>query len=248
MIQVDKYSNIAETYDYALFENPERENFFMKIFKQNNVNTVLDCACGTGKDLILFNSLGFDAIGSDISDSMLSMAQKRINENGLRIPLYKADYQFLQNIFSKSFDAIVCLSNAINEIDVDVLKALNSMQTVLNDKGIIIFDQGQTDSSMQNPPKYSVEVNNRDFSRLYAMDYRRNIMTVNVFDLIHTDRKNDFNHSEFKVKIRLYNEWVKILNKANLQGDFYGYWDFDPYNKISSQRLIIVAKKRFKSI
>lgn len=244
MIQVDKYSNIAETYDYTLFKNPEREKFFMKIFKQNNVNTVLDCACGAGKDLILFNSLGFDTVGSDISDSMLSVAQKRINENGLRIQLYKADYQFLQSIFSKSFDAIVCLSNAINEIDVDVLKALNSMQTVLNDKGIIIFDQGQTDSSMQNPIKYSVEVNNRDFSRLYTMDYHKNIMTVNVFDLIHTDGQNDFKRNEFKVKIRLYDEWMKILNKANLQGDSYGYWDFGPYNKISSQRLIIVARKK----
>ncbi len=244
MSQTDKYLNIAETYDYMLYKNPEREEFFAKIFKQNNVKTVLDCACGTGKDLILFNSLGFDVTGSDFSDSMLSVAQKRIDENGLKLPLYKADYQYLENTFAKKFDAIVCLSNAINEIEVDVIKALNSMQNVLSDKGIIIFDQGQTDMSMQNPPRYSLEVNNKDFSRLYTMDYQVDIMTVNIFDLIHTDNQSDFKVNEFKIKIRLHDDWIKILDKVNLHGDFYGYWDSTSYNKQNSKRLIVVAKRK----
>ena len=54
----DKYSNIADTYDYMLLKNIEREMFFTKIFRNNNVKSILDCACGTGKDLVLFNSLG----------------------------------------------------------------------------------------------------------------------------------------------------------------------------------------------
>lgn len=244
MNQNDKYLNIAETYDYMLIKNPEREEFFTKIFQQYNVKSVLDCACGTGKDLVLFNSLGFDVTGSDFSDSMLSVAQKRIKENGLKIPLYKSDYQLLENTFEKKFDAIICLSNAINEVDVDTIKAFNSMKKVLNDKGIIIFDQGQTDLSMQNPPKYSLEVNNRDFSRLFTMNYQGKIMTVNVFDLIHTDSQSDLKVNEFKIKLRLYDDWIQILNEANLHGDFYGSWDLTPYNKKTSKRFIVVAKKK----
>lgn len=243
MGQNDKYSNIAETYDYMLYKNPPRENFFAKIFQQYNVKSILDCACGTGKDLVLFNSLGFNVTGSDFSDSMLAVAQKRIDENGLEIPLYKADYQYLENTFTRKFDAIVCLSNAINEIEVDVIKALNSMRNVLNDQGIIIFDQGQTDISMQNPPKYSLEVNNKDFSRLYTMDYQADIMTVNIFDLIHTENQSDIKVNEFKIMIRLYDDWIKILDTVNLHGDFYANWDFISYSKQNSRRLIIVAKK-----
>jgi len=204
----------------------------------------LDCACGTGKDLVLFNSLGLDVTGSDISDSMLNIAQKRIDENKAKISVLKADYQFLENTFSKKFDAIVCLSSAINETEFDVLKSLKSMKNVLNDHGIIIFDQGQTDMSMKNPPLYSLEVNNRDFSRLYTMNYLENIMTVNIFDLVHTEGQNDMNVNIFKIKIRLYDEWIKILNEVNLTGEFYGNWDLLPNKKTDSKRLIVVARKK----
>ena len=244
MGQNDKYQNIAETYDYMLFKNPQRENFFAKIFQQYNVKSILDCACGTGKDLVLFDFLGFNVNGSDFSDSMLAVAQKRINENRLKIPLFKADYQYLENSFTGKFDAIVCLSNAINEIEVDVIKALNSMKNMLNDQGIIIFDQGQTDMSMRNPSKYSLEVNNKDFSRLYTMDYQADTMTVNIFDLIHTDNQSDIKVNEFKIMIRLYDDWLKILDKVNLDGDFYGNWDFSSYNKQNSKRLIVIAGKK----
>ena len=243
-MEKDKYSNIADTYDYMLLKNIEREMFFTKIFQNNNVKSILDCACGTGKDLVLFNSLGLDVTGSDISDSMLNIAQKRIDENKAKISVLKADYQFLENTFSKKFDAIVCLSSAINETEFDVLKSLKSMKNVLNDHGIIIFDQGQTDMSMKNPPLYSLEVNNRDFSRLYTMNYLENIMTVNIFDLVHTEGQNDMNVNIFKIKIRLYDEWIKILNEVNLTGEFYGNWDLLPNKKTDSKRLIVVARKK----
>jgi len=56
--------------------------------------------------------------------------------------LIKTDFQYLENAFPNKFDAIVCLSNSINERSVDPVKALHSMQKVLNDNGIIVFDQG----------------------------------------------------------------------------------------------------------
>ena len=240
----DAYLGIAETYDYMLFENTERENFFVKIFDQYNVKSVLDCACGTGKDVLFFNSLGYDVAGSDISDSMLAVAQKKIDENGSNIPLYKADYQFLENTFTGKFDAIVCLSNAINDTEADVTKALNSMKNVLSDRGIIIFDQGQTDMSMKNPPSYSLEVNDRDFSRLFTMDYKKDIVTIKIFDFVHAERLSDFKMNEFKFKIRLYDDWEKILTAANLHGEYYGNWDSTLYDKHSSKRLIVTARKK----
>lgn len=240
----DKYFDIAETYDLMLPRNPERSAFFSGVFRQNRVKTVLDCACGTGKDLALFASLGLEVTGSDLSDAMLRVARKRMKDEGVRVALHKADFQHLPGVFRERFDAVVCLSNAINEIEVDVLKALRSMRAVLNDRGIIIFDQGQTDASMRNPPRSSLAVNTRDLSRLFTMDYRRDIMTVNIFDIHHACDRSDLVHHEFKIKIRLGDDWARILRAARLGGDFYGWWDSRRYNKRSSPKFIAVARKK----
>ena len=193
---------------------------------------------------MLFDSLGLSVTGSDISESMLNMSKKRIDESGLKIPLFKEDYQLLENKISEKFDAVVCLTNAINEPDVDVIKALNSMKNILNKNGIIVFDQGQTDLMMKNPPEHVLEVNNIDFSRLFTMNYSENIMKIKIFDLVHTDKENELSINTFNVKIRLYDDWTKIMEKANLDAEIYGSWDMSLYNKEKSNRLIVVARKK----
>ena len=80
----------------------------------------------------------------------------------------------------------------------------------------------------------------------HTMGYQADIMTVNIFDLIHTDNQSDIKVNEFKIMIRLYDDWIKILNKVNLDGDFYGNWDSSSYNKQNSRRLIVVARKKSK--
>lgn len=240
----DTYSNIAEYYDYMHEKNPEREKFFATIFRDNGVKTVLDCACGTGSDLLMFLSLGVEVTGSDLSDSMLNRARKKIEKNHLPITLLKADFHKLTEYFNKKFDAVVCLSNAVNENDVAIDRALKSFKSVLNKNGIIIFDQGQTDFTMKNPLKYSPVVNTRNFTRLFIMEYNNDVMKVEVFDFLHTEKENDFRHSEFFIKIRLYNDWLTILEKAGLTAEFYGDWNFEKYSTAESKRLIVVAKKK----
>jgi ubiquinone/menaquinone biosynthesis C-methylase UbiE len=74
----DPCADFAGHYDlfHESFEqrNPERIEFFRTVFAGNNVESVLDCACGTGRDLALFNSLGLEAFGLYISESMLNVA------------------------------------------------------------------------------------------------------------------------------------------------------------------------------
>ena len=103
------------------------------------------------------------------------------------------------------FDAVVCLTNSINEVltDDETLQALHSMKSVLRDGGILVFDQGQTDATMKNPPKFDAVVNTRDWTRFFVLEYLGNTMTVNVFDFIHTETSSDFRHSKVHVRIRL---------------------------------------------
>lgn len=239
----DKYARLAETYDLMLPQNPERKAFFARVFQRYKVRTVLDCACGTGNDVALFRSMGFEATGSDLSEAMLRMARKRMRDDGLSVPLFKADFQDLPAVFRERFDAVVCLSNAINETDIDVRRALRSMRSVLSDRGIIIFDQGQTDASMKNPPRYSLVVNTRDISRLFTMDYTKDVMTVTIFDIFHSYDRRDLARHEFRIAIRLADEWKTLLEREGLRGQFYGWWNLCPYNKRNAPKLIAVAQK-----
>jgi ubiquinone/menaquinone biosynthesis C-methylase UbiE len=242
----DPYRDIAERYDWMLRDDPAREAFFRNLFATYQVRSVLDCACGTGRDLLLFHALGCQVQGSDLSAAMLAQAEKRLGEANVSIPLRQADYRHLSRHFYAPFDAVVCLSNAINEPleEADTLQALRSMWAVLRDGGILVLDQGQTDASMQDPPRFAPVVNERDFSRLFVMDYSEQVMEVQVFDFIHTEEEQGFWHDTFRFRIRLQDDWTRILGQAGFAVTrFFGNWAATPYDKKESKRLIAVAQK-----
>jgi len=193
-MKINSYESFAERYDWMTQKNPAREKFFGRLFKKYNISNVLDCACGTGVDLIMFYTFGYNAVGSDLSDAMLDQAKKNLAATGQKTPLKKVDFRELEKNYSTQFDAVVCLSNAINEIheEREVNRALQSMKAVLRPGGILVFDQGQTDAMMKNPPKFAPVINNHDFSRLFVFEYSKDIMKVNIFDFIHTEQKCNF--------------------------------------------------------
>jgi glycine/sarcosine N-methyltransferase len=240
----DAYEEFSERYDWMSQEDPLRTAFFRNLFGEYNVHKVLDCACGTGSDLLMFHSMNLDTYGSDLSESMLAQAQKKTANTN--IELQKADFCYLPDAYSDKFDAIVCLNNSINEVlkDSATLRALRSMRSVLETGGLLVIDQGQSDASMRTPPRFAPIVNNRDFTRLFAMDYSPRIMTVSIFDFIHTGDEFDFKHHTVRIRIRLLDSWSDILREAGFgEVDFYGDWTFTRYDKEISKRLIAVARK-----
>ena len=58
----DLYANMADRYDrfhgeFAKYD-PVMVDFYRQLFVEHRVESVLDCACGTGRHLPLFHSLG----------------------------------------------------------------------------------------------------------------------------------------------------------------------------------------------
>lgn len=240
----DPYDGLAQRYDWMKREDPLRREFFQQLFAEHHVKKVLDCACGTGRDLLLFHSMGLEVFGSDLSDSMLAEARKNIGQAD--IPLHKVDYCELPEHYDVEFDAVVCLSNSINEPleDAHALRALRSMKSVLRTGGVLVFDQGQTDASMRNPPRFVPIVNNRDFTRFFVIDYAGDIQTVHIFDFIHTELQSDYKHTSVQIRIRLLDSWRQVLRMTGFSSfDFFGDWNRTPYSKETSQRLIAVANK-----
>jgi glycine/sarcosine N-methyltransferase len=240
----DPYESFAERYDWMKQDDPARQKFFRRLFARQHVARVLDCACGTGHDLIMFRSMGLEVFGSDLSDAMLAAARR--NTGGTDVSLRKVDYRELPQNYDTVFDAVVCLTNSINEPleDGETLRALRNMRAVLRAGGILVFDQGQTDSSMRCPPAFVPILNNRDFTRLFTMEYAGDIQTVNIFDFIHTEDACHFGHFSVRIRVRLVDSWQQILRQAGFEEiELFGDWESTPYDRNSSRRLIVVAKK-----
>jgi len=247
----DRYEGFADRYDLFHGESDDRDSvraeFFRKLFAQKRVRSVLDCACGTGRDLLLFHSLGLEIYGSDISEAMLAQAQKALARHSLTIPLVKADYRELPQYFDRKFDAVACLSTSILEMpdETNVVLAFKSMSGVLRKGGVLILTQGTTDKQWKQKPRFIPAVNTKEFSRIFVIDYFERGARYNILDIFHSDETTDFKVWSIDFKQVLLRDDLDRLLKASgfSQIDFFGTYQFKPYNKAESDQLITVATK-----
>ena len=140
--------------------DPNATVFFSKLVRERGVHRVLDCACGTGKDLHLFHTLGCEVMGSDVSASMLAQARANLAQCGLTVPLYQADYRELSRELPGPFDAVVCLSGSIMHMpdDIQVQRAFQSRRAVLREGGILVLTQGTTDKQWADKPRFILAI------------------------------------------------------------------------------------------
>jgi ubiquinone/menaquinone biosynthesis C-methylase UbiE len=248
---MDPYQNFAERYD--LFHGkfgeytPVYRSFFQRLFVENKIHSVLDCACGTGHDLRLFHSLGCEVTGSDISESMLTRARKNFKTAGMKVPLYKTDYRLLYKSMKRTFDAVVCLSSSILHMPdkKEVIRAFLSMRRVLNEKGMLVLTQGTTDKQWKMKPRFILASSSEESTRLFVIDYHDTAARYNILDIWHSKSKPDFKvWSVDYSQILLKDDYMKLLQLAGFRRiRFYGSFKFEPYSKQDSDLLIAVAHK-----
>jgi len=248
---IDPYEGFAERYDlfFGPFDQyePKKAEFFRTLFAHHHVRTVLDCACGTGRDLYLFHSLGCEVFGSDISTAMLAQAERNLASHHVSVPLDQIDYRDLPLNFAKEFDSVVCLSSAFFEMpdEVELRRAFSSMRGVLREGGILVLTAGMSDRTWREQPRFIPEVNRGDFTRLFVIDYFEHGARFNVVDLFHDPARKDMQ------------VWSIRHNRVFLRDDiegalrgvgfrryaFYGSYEFQPYDKDASGMLVAVAEK-----
>jgi glycine/sarcosine N-methyltransferase len=167
--------------------------------------------------------------------------------NQVKVPLIKADYRELTQNFNRKFDAVACLSTSILEMpdETSVLQAFKSMCAVLNQGGILILTQGTTDKQWKEKPRFIPAVNNRDFSRLFVIDYSGNSARYNILDFVHSPEIREFKNWSIEYNhIWLKDDFERLLDLAGFNRlYFWGSYSFNPYDKETSDQLIIAAVK-----
>lgn len=141
------YSVLAKFYDELMFDvnYKERVDYLLKLFNKQNFSckTIADLACGTGNITFELVKKGYEVIGIDFSEDMLTEAYQKSFEHGYSIsnPLFVLqDMRKLDLV--KPVSAITCVLDGINHLG--SLKAVDetfkSVSLNLERDGLFVFD------------------------------------------------------------------------------------------------------------
>ena len=138
-----EYTQMAYLYDkFYINKNYFQEVNFIKSFINDDNVKILDVGCGTGNHAKVFNELGYNVVGFDISKEMVDIANTKVKES------FWVDDLLNYNHKGK-YDLIISFFAVFNHLKsyTQLKKALINLKSNLNDEGIIIIDLHNPQSS-----------------------------------------------------------------------------------------------------
>ena len=143
---MSSYGSIASIYDNinAEIDYSSWADFIEKCFRkylENKPELVLDLACGTGSMTFALAERGYDMIGADMSEDMLTEAMDKAYDKGIQGILFlKQDMRCFE--LYGTVGAIVCCLDSVNYLieDGDLEKCFKCAHNYLDPDGLFIFD------------------------------------------------------------------------------------------------------------
>ncbi|TFE01088.1 class I SAM-dependent DNA methyltransferase [Jeotgalibacillus salarius] len=138
------YEQFAYVYDRLMSDVPYDEwmSFLLRQKKAFNVEgmRLLDVGCGTGEWTVKASSAGFETVGIDLSESMLSMAQQKAMEAGQSIRFFQMDMSEAEEL--GHFDLITIFCDSLNYLETEeaVQQTFQKMYDMLTSEGLLLFD------------------------------------------------------------------------------------------------------------
>lgn len=115
----------------------------LKLFKENNVNSVIDIGCGTGDHTIELAKRGFTAVGIDRSKEMNALCNRKVKslskEVKSRVDFYCGEYEKELSRIKEKFDAAIFMGNTIPHNPHKYQDVIRKAAQSLSEKGIMVF-------------------------------------------------------------------------------------------------------------
>lgn len=110
-------------------------------FAKTEVKHICEIACGTGSVSIVLEKKGYKMTSSDLSESMLSIADNKAFEAGCRNIVF-AKQDMCSFTASNKAGAVICLLDSVNCLltPKDVKSCFESAYDILVDGGVFVFD------------------------------------------------------------------------------------------------------------
>lgn len=144
------FDTIAQQYDVSftnsLIGTTQRQivwNYLEKSLPMNNKLKVLELNCGTGEDAIWFAKQGYEVLATDVSEKMLAITQKKIEDAGMQSQVQTRTLDITQIekfISEEKYDLVFSNFGGMNCVSPEVLnKVPSQIQNLLNSDGRIIM-------------------------------------------------------------------------------------------------------------
>lgn len=135
------YDLFAEYYDELMSEvdYPARARYMDSLIREYkpDAHLLVDLACGTGSMTVEFAAMGYDVIGTDLSENMLSKAREKSDGSILYL------CQSMQELdMYGTIDAFVCTLDSLNHIEdrEQLASALSRVSLFMEPDGVFVFD------------------------------------------------------------------------------------------------------------
>ena len=182
----EAYTGFAEVYDMFMDDIPYEEwcAYVCVLLKKYEISEgiILDLGCGTGKFTELLAQKGYDMIGVDSAEEMLSVAMERRAESGTDILYLLQDMREFE--LYGTVAAVVSICDSMNYIteEADLLQVFKLVNNYLDPGGLFIFDLN-TEYKYRELLADNVIAENREEGSFIWENYYDEESRINEYDL-----------------------------------------------------------------
>lgn len=255
---MEAYTGFAEVYDTFMDNVPYEEwsQYLIEILKEYGVEKglVADLGCGTGAITERLAAAGYDMIGIDNSEEMLSIARNKLagyeESDSRRGILYLLQDMREMELYG-TVDAVVSICDSINYIteEEDLLQVFQLVNNYLEKDGLFVFDLNTEYKYREILGDKNICENREDASFIWE-NYYYPEEQINEYDLtIYVKAKDQFyerleeTHYQRAYSLEQIRE---LLERAGMQ--FVAAYDAFTKNapKPDSERIYIIAREGFQ--
>lgn len=254
-LELDKYTGFATVYDMSMEHIPYDEwaNYIEKILKEHGIGKglILELGCGTGNMTRKMADKGYDMIGIDYSEEMLTIARQRSEDRGDNILYLCQDMRDFELYGTVS--AIICVCDSINYMlnEDDLSKVFRLASNYLDPHGLLIFDMDTEYLYEEVLGDNTTYTNHEAGGFIWENNFYPDDM-INEVNLTLYIKEADSDlfskHEETHVRRAYKVDTIKrLLHEANL--DFVAAYHelTEEQPRPESERIYIIAKERHQS-
>lgn len=233
------------------FVNVKRQiNLFEKFIRKYSkikVKRVLDIACGPSLQLRELAKRGYDAIGLDLSSSMLRYLKQKAKEEGLKIETIKADMRCFR--LKKKVDfAFIMMGSFKFKSNEDLLKHLNCVSASLKRGGLYLIENMDLNWPSFKPQQWVIKKDGIKIKTTYDLKPKDSISQTSEENIILeiNDHGKKLKLIEKNLIKHVFPQEFLSLIKLNNKFEFLGWFErfkFKKLKKGNRNNIVLLRKK-----
>lgn len=247
---MEAYTGFAQVYDMFMDDIPygEWKDYFVHVLRQEGIFDGLVCelGCGTGKMTRLLAESGYDMIGIDASEEMLSIARQFDSQNILYLNQDIRSFELYGTV-----RAVVSICDTMNYLldKEELLQVFRLVNNYLDPGGVFLFDLN-TEYKFRELMGEQVFFDDREEGSLIWENYYDEGQKINEYGLTLFIRQEQGLYQKYEEthyeRAYALEEVIELLEQSGMQ--FVGAKDADSHGCVrpDSERIYVLARESGK--